>query len=148
MEVELEDLRSNPLLASLKPGTLSKLADSAEYASFGQGMGIVAGMDSGDEIYLILEGQAQVQIALEEHGHPGDTVRYEPGDLVAGIRFFGEPYPADGVIANIDIRALRWNVSDLHSICEADPESGYRLAIGLGKLVIQGVRQISSNKNL
>lgn len=147
MGIEVATLRLNPLFASLANESLVKLAECAETALFGQGVGIVAGVDSGDEVYLILEGQAQVQVVLNDPGHPGDTIIFKPGDLVAVVRFFDEPFQEDAVVANTDIRALKWHAADLRSISKSDPESGYLMALGLGKLVIQRTRQISSHKS-
>ena len=147
MDITTQSLKINPLLASLNEKALSQLADHAEVALFGQGMGI-AGESSDDNVFLIVDGNAQVQVVLNEPGHPGDKINLGPGEFVAAVRFFEEPFPSDAYIANTDIKALRWRAADLHSICEADPESGYRLAKGLGQLVIRRIRAISSNKNV
>lgn len=146
MDITAQSLKINPLLANLNDEALSKLADCAEVALFGQGMGIAG--DSSDDVFLIVEGHAQVQVVLNEPGHPGDKINLGPGEFVAAVTFFDEPFPSDAYIANTDIKALRWRAADMHSVFEADPESGYRFAKGLGQLVIRRIRFISSNKNV
>ena len=75
--VEIEALRSIPFFAALSEEDLESVLRVARSQTFDQGQAIVEKGDTGDAMYVIVEGRAQVDVGGRYH------------DLRAGA-FFGE----------------------------------------------------------
>ena len=145
MLVDIADLKKNELIASLSEQTIESLANQAEVLRVGQGISKLSETNDGDRIYLILEGRAKVDVVLVAPGHPGDSFEIGPGDLFGAVKFFDETFPDQTFVANTELVALQWHASQWRSIFQSDPQSAYKLAMGLAKQIIQRTRTVSTD---
>ncbi|HXF72245.1 MAG TPA: cyclic nucleotide-binding domain-containing protein [Actinomycetota bacterium] len=111
-----------PLFSGLSKRQLRRLADAGREVSMKEGWRIVGEGEPGDDLFVILEGEARVV------ARSGRTLaRLLPGD------FFGEISLLDGgvrtatVVAETPISLLRIDRAGLARIVKEDPGVGLRM---------------------
>ena len=136
MPSSLDLIKSSPLFASLGDEFVNHIAEKAAAIQLAPEDILMAEHSDGEDIFLIIEGEARIEVLLRESDSPPSLIEISNGDFVGQIRFFGTSPPSGTVTATTDIKALKWNASDWRSICESDPENGIKLAMSVGKMVI------------
>jgi len=75
-------LKGVPILSSLEPSELYKVADALEPQNFEDGQNIITEGETGDKFYIVIEGEAVVLKKME--GRDEEVLRLSKGD------YFGE----------------------------------------------------------
>ncbi|MEN8199330.1 MAG: cyclic nucleotide-binding domain-containing protein [Thermodesulfobacteriota bacterium] len=130
-------LKKNELLASLDDAILDEFTDSAREQQFAKGDILTAELVHGDEIYLILEGEISIGIELAGGDSDSHQLTEGAGQFVGLIHFLEETPSHATEIAVTDVKVLAWKASDWRDICERHPKAGYRIAVGISKMLVQ-----------
>lgn len=96
-------LRSVPLLQTLGPIEISKLADCLEPISFKPGDTVVKQGDSGDSFYIVVNGEANVIIVSSDGRHEKEVNRLGSGDYFGEMALLNRVPRAATVIAVTDL---------------------------------------------
>jgi CRP-like cAMP-binding protein/small-conductance mechanosensitive channel len=140
----VNDLRGVQLFSQLSSEELSRLADSARVAPFVKGEVITRQGAEAHWLYVLAEGQVQINVATEGGGERRVAV-------VSAPSFFGEMALMTGaareatVIALTDVECLRVDKNDFSSVLGQRPE----LAEGISQILAQRrVELLAARDNL
>jgi signal transduction histidine kinase len=95
----LDELRQVPLLADLSEEDLERLYEMAETVSVPAGQPVLREGDTGDSLYIVLEGE--LEVTKRRGGQEVVLSSYEPG------QFFGEMALLERAPRSASVRALR-----------------------------------------
>ena len=141
---DLNDNQINKFHSALKEVTVDK---GEQFITEGQ---------KGDSIYLLLSGSVQINQALTLSMNKGESDNREK----AILKLSSEMYPQFGEMSifnegdqrTANVRAetactlARINKSDLYSICDANPEIGYKVMRNLGRIISGNL--VKANQNV
>jgi flavin reductase (DIM6/NTAB) family NADH-FMN oxidoreductase RutF len=114
-------LERAPVFSSLPPEILETITAEGEERSFEPGATIVQAGDPGDELFVILEGEARV----ERNGTPVAT--FGPGEFFGEISVFdGRPRSAD-VVAGTTLRTLAVSRELVRAVLEREPQAAWAM---------------------
>lgn len=131
-----EALARIDLFDHLSEGDRARLAASLRYAPFAKGEVMTRQGAEGHWLYLILEGEASVRVAVD--GHPGrEVARLEAGNFFGEMSLMtGAPRSAT-VVALTSVECFRLDKAAFHEILRERPELADRVAELLAKRRIQ-----------
>lgn len=98
-------------------------------------------MAEGDEIYLLLDGSVGIQLALANAEYSYEIVIRGVGSILGEIAFVEQGQRSATVTAKSDLRVLVWSCDDWRKICDEDNAIGYRLVMGLAKILCARLRE-------
>ena len=141
---DLNDNQINKFQSALKEVTVDK---GEQFITEGQ---------KGDSIYLLLSGSVEINQALTLSMNKGESDNREKAILKLSSKMhpqFGEMSifnEGDQRTANVRAETActlaRINKSDLYSICDANPEIGYKVMRNLGKIISSNL--VKANQNV
>lgn len=135
-----EILRKCQLFRDFSDSVLDRFADTAETRSYQAGEILFAELSEGDEIFLILDGEVTIQLALANMDTHFEIVTLSAGELLGEVSFVEEGLRSATAIAKTDARLLVWKCEQWRRICEEDKEVGYRLVLGVARTLCQRLR--------
>ena len=141
MPTSLELLKGTALFQEFSDDALERFLTTAETRTYQADDIVFVEMSEGDEIYLILDGQATVQFALANADEQFEIVTLGPGQILGEVSFFEQGQRSATVIAETDLEVMVWDCASWRQICEEDPEVGYRLVLGLGRILCERLRR-------
>lgn len=113
-------LRSRPLFASFTDAQLDHLIASARRGRYGRGEAIIEQGQAGDSMFILLHGDADVQVAA--HGHSTRVAGLRLGDCFGEMSLLnGEPRSAT-VLAVSDCEAMEIGKASLAEMLQGAPE--------------------------
>ena len=122
-----EALKRVPWLACLSEGELNSLIARAERATFRAGQTLVAELELGDELFILLEGKARGTVASEQ-GARREVCALQPGDACGAISLLSRGLRSLTVTAETDVVALRLSRSLAEHLIARHPEIGLHFA--------------------
>ena len=113
-------LRSVPLFASLGPVALEELAQSSMDTQYASGQALCIEGEPGDEVFVILGGEAKV---VEGATPQGEVLRVErAGSVIGEMAVLESTLRSASVFASGEgARVLRLNGVAFHAVLDADP---------------------------
>jgi CRP-like cAMP-binding protein len=139
MPDKTELLKTNQILSDLKQEVLEEFARTAKECSYKAGDILNAELVHGDKIFLIAEGTVRVGVELKSDGDEFDHLLKQPGELVGLANFIDESFSHVTETAATDLKVLAWDASEIRAICEAHPEAGYKISMGISKMLINSI---------
>ena len=131
MTVGIRALESTPLFAGLDREHLESILRSARRASFEAGQAVVQRGDPGDAMYIILSGEAEVDVGGRFH-------RLKQGDFFGEMAVIaGKPREAT-VTAVEQLQALRIAADDLQAFLQEQPQ----VAVSMLKSLVERLREV------
>jgi CRP/FNR family transcriptional regulator, cyclic AMP receptor protein len=134
-------LRNNPIFRNLSDDVIEQFLACAQPETRSAEDVFFVEQSEYDEIHCVLEGEAQAQVVLMQEAGRGAT--FGPGDLF-GLETFvqeGVPIVNSTVAAVTDVKVLTWKVSDWRTICDEDPAVGYKVLMGVARMLHERIRK-------
>lgn len=144
-EERLRALRKVDFLGVLPAAALERLAQSSEVRLFAPGEDVIVQGAAGDELFIVLHGEARVLVTTDERG-PTEVAHLAAGD------FFGEMSLLTGEMRSATVRAgarcelLVLGPGPLRPLLEEAPELAEHMSRVLARRQAQLDRQAESNK--
>ena len=145
-ETMIRDLRTFPLLSTLSDEDLARLAGVMKEKTFPAGSEILREGETGDEMYLLLDGSVDVlkktlygdiyvTASLEGSYHCsfGEMALIDRGKRSATLQ------------AKTDCRTLCLAYEDFHCICKDDPRVGLELLMSITSTLVRNLRTENDN---
>ena len=141
MEEKLQAIKSSPLFETFDDSVLKRFAESCSITRFKAGEIIFVETSEGDEIYLVTDGEVSIRIALANAEQDYEIIREQRGDLLGEVRFIDNLPRSATAIAETDVELLVWHNSSWQEICDEDSRTGYRLTLGIAKILSDRLRR-------
>jgi CRP-like cAMP-binding protein len=136
-----EILKSHPLLNSFNDDIIDRFFNSAETRRYLAGEIIFAELSEGNEIFMILEGEATAELALPNDDQNLEIVKFSAGELFGEACFFKANVPRYATITSKTASTvLVWQSEAWREIAESNFEVGYRLAVGITRIFLERLR--------
>jgi CRP-like cAMP-binding protein len=145
MQDRIELLKTNELLSVLDRDVLDKLAAIAEERSFNKDDILSVELVEGDDIYLIVEGEVAIGIELMAPQAGVERMKQGRGQLVGLANFIDESVGNVTETAATDLKVLAWKASQWRDICEEHPAAGYKICMGISKMLINRILYFNMN---
>ena len=132
---ELDDrttiLHTKGLFAELGPGDAQALLEAGEPVTFPSGEAIFESGDQGDAMYVILNGEAQVDVGGRFH-------RLRAGDFFGEMALLAPGKRMATVRAEEDVQALRISAEGFRGFLAERPE----VALSIMKVLVLRLREV------
>ena len=142
MSTVLEVIKSNSLFEGFNNAMLEPFISSGETRTYAPGDVLFKELTQGDEIFLILDGRASVNCSGVHADQPAvEIITVGRGEVLGEISFVEDGPRSATVVADTLLKARVWKAEFWRSLCEQNPEIGYRLVLGIAKLLCVRVRR-------
>lgn len=129
-----EALRSHSFLAGLDPVLIEKLAEIAVPEEFRKGQFLLRAGEEASRLYLILEGEAVVEVSSTEHS-PIIIQSLRGGDVV-GWSWLVPPHRWEfDVLAKTDLRTMALDAPRLRKLFKSDYQLGYEMILRFSAII-------------
>lgn len=139
-----ESLRSGPLLAGIVGDALEALLGAADVRHFGPGEVILCQGTVTHNVWLIVEGRAEV-VKEPEAGRPGKPVRLAelgPGDTLGEMTLFDDEPHCTSVWSLTDLGALKLSRAALEQLEQRRPDVACRVVVNLVRILSARLRRM------
>lgn len=137
-----EILKTCPLFKSFSDPIADRFLNSADTRRYSAGEIIFAELSEGNEIFMIVEGQATAEVALVNADQNLEILTFSAGDVFGEGCFFKENVPRYATTtATKNSSVLVWQSQVWREIAESNFEVGYRLAVGLTQIFLERLRR-------
>ncbi|MDG2366066.1 MAG: cyclic nucleotide-binding domain-containing protein [Candidatus Marinimicrobia bacterium] len=140
----------------LNDGQISQFHSALKEVTIDKGKKFITEGEQGDSIYLLLSGSVEINQALTLSMNKGESDNREK----AILKLTSEMHPQFGEMSifnegdrrTANVRAettctlARLDKSDLYSICDANPEIGYKVMRNLGRIISGNL--VKANQNV
>jgi CRP-like cAMP-binding protein len=139
-----EILKRTPVFKSFSDEVIDRFLSSAETRRYSAGEIIFAELTEGDEIFLIVEGEATAEVALINADQSLEILTFSAGDIFGEGCFFKPNVPRHATITSKTASTLLvWQSEAWREIGESNFEVGYRLAVGLTQTFLERLRRLN-----
>jgi ABC-type multidrug transport system fused ATPase/permease subunit len=139
IESEAAVLAANPVLARIRPETLRLIAFAATRRNFESGAYILREGDKSAEVYILVEGDAEVRIGTD--GHVVGTVG--PGAFLGEVAALAERPRSASVIAKSEVSALSLSRDLFLDLIKGDQELSRSLLLDMAVRVTTLADEVS-----
>ncbi len=143
MSQEQEALKCNPLFKDFSEEVLERFVSTAEKRSYTAGDLIFAETTTSDEIFVVLDGEVDVEVALANADRNFEIVTLGVGEILGEVSFIEEGERSATATAKTDVKLLVWRFTSWRTICEEDYEVGYKLVLGISRVLCRRLRRWS-----
>ncbi len=142
MSSVLDVIKGNPLFEGFSNAMLEPFIHIGETRTYAPGDVLFKELSDGDEIYLILDGRASVNCSGVQENQPAvEIITVGRGEILGEISFIEDGPRSATVVADTLLKTRVWKASAWRSLSEQNPEIGYRLTLGIAKLLCARVRR-------
>ncbi len=151
-----ERLKNFLIFADLNDDELRQFNSSLKEVKMEQGQQFITEGEEGDCIYLLLDGEVEINQALTLSMNKGESDNREKAILKLSSEInpqFGEMSMFnEGGRRTANVRAetpcilVRLDKSDLYTICDNNPEIGYKVMRNLGRIISGNL--VKANQNV
>jgi CRP-like cAMP-binding protein len=142
MATKREILKASSLFKSFGDHIIERFLSSAETRSYSAGEIIFAELSEGNEIFMILEGEATAQVALVNADQNLEILTFSTGDVFGEGCFFKANVPRYATVTSKTASTvLVWRSGAWQEIAESNFEVGYRLAVGITRIFLERLRR-------
>ena len=134
-------LKGSPLFGEFPDEVLARFTALGKKRAVPAGETLFVELSGGDEIFLITKGEVRVEFALANDDKQFDIVKLGPGEILGEVSFIESGQRSATVTAESDIEVLVWKCDDWRRICEEDPATGYKLAMGVARILCKRLRR-------
>ena len=153
--MNFDKLNNFQIFEDLTESDINKFIKVIEKIKFDVGEKLIIEGDKGDCIYLLLDGEVEVNQALTLSMNKGEFDKREK----AIINLKSDTFPQfgemsmfnDGDLRTANVRSLkkctvaRLNKTDLFNICEKNSDIGYKIMRNLGRIVSANLAKSNQN---
>jgi CRP-like cAMP-binding protein len=126
-------LSRSPLFEGASDAVIAKLLEQAATIHFAAGEIPVAESTVTDHILMIVEGEVEIEVALQASDQEVKLLRAGPGTFLGLVNFFGFVSQPCTATALTQAEALAWKAEAWRQLGEADPAFGYQLSQRIGR---------------
>jgi CRP-like cAMP-binding protein len=145
MPVVTELLRNVPIFKDLDDGELSRVSEVCREQSFEGGDYIFREGESGNRLYLILEGEVRISRVIPGSGEEALAV-LKPGALFGEMAVFDRSERSTDAISNGGTRCLTISRSDFELLLDFNRDLAYKVLWAVVRLLSMRLR--STNDSL
>lgn len=139
-----QDYADLAIFKGLSPEQIGVMAPYLEEVQIHQGQVIFSQGQSANFLYILLWGEMQVR--YKPYDGPALTVaRILPGDVFGWSSALGREVYTSSAEASQDGGAYRIRASDLHHLCDSNPEAGTLLLERLASVIAERLRNTHSS---
>ena len=131
-------LRRVKILAGMTDEQLERFAQFVEVESVGQWSVVVKQGDSGDTMYLILEGELRVRIQVG--GTEKTLATLGPGEFFGDISLFDQGPRSADVVANADSLLVKISTAAFEELAKAAPDLATPFLRAVGRTLSARIR--------
>ena len=136
-----EILKASPLFKSFSDDVIDRFLNSAETRRYSAGDIIFAELSEGDEIFMIVEGEATAEVALANADQNLEILTLSAGDVFGEGCFFKANVPRyTTMTSKSSTTVLVWQSKAWREIAESNFEVGYRLAVAITTIFLERLR--------
>jgi CRP-like cAMP-binding protein len=136
-----EIFKRSPVFKSFSDEVIERFLNSAETRCYSAGEIFFAELSEGNDIFMILEGEATAEMALVNADQTLEIVRFSVGDIFGEGCFFKPDMPRYATITSkTPSTVLVWQSDTWREIAESNFEVGYRLAVGITGIFLERLR--------
>ena len=130
-----ELLQNSALFQGLPEDVVLRFLEASETQSFKAEEVLAAEGTPVATVYMLTKGTVNAGSQLVNGDHGGSVLSAEAGSFMGLLSIFteGECISPVSVVASTDVEALVWSTEQWHALCEADPASGYKIALAAGQ---------------
>tara|TARA_B100000902_G_C27305139_1_gene915015 strand:+ start:1587 stop:2090 length:504 start_codon:yes stop_codon:yes gene_type:complete len=153
--MNFDQLTNFQIFENLSQDDIEQFINVMKKTKFNAGEKLITEGDKGDCIFLLLDGEVEVNQALTLSMNKGESDQREK----AIINLKSEAYPQfgemsmfnDGDLRTANVRSVndcsvaRLEKSDLFHICEKNPEIGYKVMRNLGRIISANLAKANQN---
>ncbi len=141
MAQKREIIKSSSLFKNFSDDIIDRFLNGAETRTYSAGDIIFAELSEGDEIFMILEGEVTAEVALSNADQNLEILTLSAGETFGEGCFFVEQLPRYATATSkTKSAALVWKSRVWREIGEDNFEVGYRLAVGVARVLLDRVR--------
>ena len=139
MADELTLLKNSSLFKDIDDRAVRKFLDVAEVKNWAKDEVLSVEMQEDEDISLILEGEIRAEVTIDKDGAGVD---YGQGEFLGLVKFLQDDSPVEMLTATAktDARLLVWKASQWRRICDEDAKTGYMLALRVGRIVVDRMK--------
>lgn len=134
-------LQKTPLFKGITRSSVEPFAQAGRLRNYAAGEIIFAEMTNGTEIFVLVDGEVTIELALANADHPVEIVKLGPGELLGEIAFVDDGPRSATATAVTATTALAWPASVWRELADKDPATGYRLAMAIARVLSQRLRR-------
>ena len=139
----IEVLRKCELFESLDDELLSELLAQGEIRDYKSGDVVFAEMAESDELYMVVEGQLKLVIALLDSDMPGYETELGPGDVCNAVRFIAKGPSYVSCVVETDAKVMVWPADPSIEFWDKHPEAGYEVVKGIARTLYRNLQQFN-----
>ncbi len=127
------ELSSLDLLTNIHSEDLAALIDLATEISAEPGQRLVHESDEGEEIFLLVSGRVDIEVAHPETGEGQVIATLKPGDILGESILLEQRRRLASARARDKVTALRWNRADLMALFDSNQRLAYRFMFNISR---------------
>ncbi len=129
-----EILRKYVDAADVSDATIEKVAEFSQIRKFAAGETLVRGNRPADSLFIVVEGQVDIQVLLKT-GKRQTFDTLAPGDFLNWAALV-KPYTTNLIgVCRAETKMLAINAEKLRALCEEDTLFGYRLVSQMARVI-------------
>ena len=132
----LSILKQSKLFEGLDEKHLEKLAPLFKLKDVPAGHRFVEYKTASSELFLVVTGEAEVQIPLAGKQKASVLAKLFPGDSVGEFALLRDARRTATACALTDARLMRVYCADLQRLFEKEPTIGYHVLVNLGRVLV------------
>lgn len=139
MSREFELLKASRILKGVNDKVIQLLVKQGHVRTYPKDTILGVELAESDEIYFIIDGNVQIEVALDS---TGPRLEFSTGDFIGLLKFFKDEKMQNSftAAARSDLRLICWRAAFWHKLCEEDTVTGYKLAMAIGKVLVERMR--------
>lgn len=131
-----ELLRRFSLFTGIDPAILKDVAMLGTELTAAEGEWLFQEGDEGDALYLIISGEIELKINLDETGEKKADISSHVDGAMIGWSSMVEPYVYTlGAVVTREAHLVKLDASDLRRFMNSNPEMGLKIMCRLAKLI-------------
>ena len=136
MANELTMLKNSSLFKDMSDAVVQEFLDKSITKRFAKDELLYAEMQENEDIGFILEGQVRAEVTIDKEGSGIDLGQ---GEFLGLVKFLQHESSVALLTASAktDSCLLIWKASDWRRICDQDTETGYTLALRIGRVLVK-----------
>ncbi len=139
-----EIVKASALFTGFSDDVIDRFVSSAEMRQYRAGEIIFTELSEGNEIFMMVEGQATAEVALVNADQNLQVLTFAAGEVFGEACFFEPNVPRYATITATKAgRVLVWHSEAWREIAESNFQVGYRLAVRLTGIFLARLRRWS-----
>jgi CRP-like cAMP-binding protein len=142
MRDPIEILQKSHLFSGFDESVIKLFVDKGTYRTYQQSEAIMVELTEGDEIYVIIEGEVSVQMALAKE-NAFEIIQLGPGDIFGEMSVIEQAPRSATVTAEKETTVMVWQGKDWRDVCDSNHDVGYQIITRIAKILCARIRAMN-----